>query len=184
MNYYLGSAELPIPGTLTGQKISFPNAGKTLFQDAYTQVFFSIGVCVGTMVAFGSYRTTKQPVILDSLLVAFIDFLFSFIAGFAVWGAIGYLQAKGDPAYNQTNNLGLTFIGIPVAAALADNSGMLGLFCFTLWMSGIDSAMGYCEGFIANIIDYDIAQAKDKTAKAILEAKSEEKDKKKNEEDI
>jgi len=100
MNYYLGSAELPIPGTLTGQKISFPNAGKTLFQDAYTQVFFSIGVCVGTMVAFGSYRTTKQPVILDSLLVAFIDFLFSFIAGFAVWGAIGYLQAKGNPAYN------------------------------------------------------------------------------------
>jgi len=37
-------------------------------------------------------------------------------------------------------------------------------------MSGIDSAMGYCEGFIANIIDYDISQAKDKTAKAILEA--------------
>jgi hypothetical protein len=47
----------------------------------------------------------------------------------------------------------LTFVALPVAAALADNSGMLGLFCFTLWMSGIDSAMGYCEGFIANIMD-------------------------------
>jgi len=153
MDYYLGSAKLPLP-VGTGV-VSFPNSDATLFQDAYSQVFFSIGVCVGTMVAFGSYRTTKEPVILDSFLVCFIDFLFAFIAGFAVWGAIGYLQAKGNPAYNQTNNLGLTFVGLPVAAALADNAGMLGLFCFTLWMSGIDSAMAYCEGLIANIMDYD-----------------------------
>jgi len=153
MDYYLGSAKLPLP-VGTGV-VSFPNSDATLFQDAYSQVFFSIGVCVGTMVAFGSYRTTKEPVILDSFLVCFIDFLFAFIAGFAVWGAIGYLQAKGNPAYIQTNNLGLTFVGLPVAAALADNAGMLGLFCFTLWMSGIDSAMAYCEGLIANIMDYD-----------------------------
>lgn len=88
MSYYLGSAELP---ALNGDTISFPNSDASLFQDAYTQCFFSIGLCVGTMIAFGSYRTTKQPVILDSVLVAVIDFLFSFIAGFAVWGAIGYL---------------------------------------------------------------------------------------------
>lgn len=155
MNYYLGSAKLPLPDDGSGvRKLrSFANSDATLFQDAYSQVFFSIGVCVGTMVAYGSYNNIKKPVIVDSFLICFIDFLFSFIAGFAVWGAIGYLQANENPAYNQTNNLGLTFVGLPVAAALADNSGMLGLFCFTLWMSGIDSAMGYCEGFIANIMD-------------------------------
>ena len=93
MEYYLGSARLPLPDDGSGvtRFRANSNSDATLFQDAYTQVFFSIGVCVGTMIAFGSYRTTKQPVILDSVLVAVIDFLFSFIAGFAVWGAIGYL---------------------------------------------------------------------------------------------
>jgi len=155
MAYYLGSAQLPLPddGSGVASFVSFKNSDATLFQDAYSQVFFSIGVCVGTMVAYGSYNKLRSPVILDSVLICLIDFLFAFIAGFAVWGAIGYLQANGNSAYNQTNNLGLTFVGLPVAAALADNSGMLGLFCFTLWMSGIDSAMGYCEGFIANILD-------------------------------
>lgn len=38
---------------------------------------------------------------------------------------------------------------------------MLGLFCFTLWMSGLDSAMGYCEGFICNIMEaYEIVRWK------------------------
>lgn len=47
---------------------------------------------------------------------------------------------------------------------------MLGLFFFTLWMSGIDSAMGYCEGFIANIMDYDMSLVKAATAQKIKEA--------------
>jgi len=79
MNYYLGSAKLPLPDDGSGvRKLrSFANSDATLFQDAYSQVFFSIGVCVGTMVAYGSYNNIKKPVIVDSFLICFIDFLFS-----------------------------------------------------------------------------------------------------------
>ena len=140
-------------GLLKKENFVNQNNDSTILQDAYSQVFFSIGVCVGTMIAFGSYNKIKKPVILDSFLICFIDFLFAFIAGFVTWGAIGYLVNKNNAAYNQTNNLGLTFIGIPVASTIADNTGMLGLFCFTLFMSGIDSAFGYCEGLICNIME-------------------------------
>ena len=71
--------------------MSFEDANEKLFQDAYSQVFYSIGVCVGTMFAYGSYNKTKKPVIVDSILICIIDLIFAVIAGFAVWGAIGYL---------------------------------------------------------------------------------------------
>ena len=102
MEYYLGSARLPLPDDGSGvtRFRANSNSDATLFQDAYSQVFFSLGVCVGTMVAYGSYNRIKAPVILDSVLICAIDFLFAFIAGFAVWGAIGYLQAAGNPAYD------------------------------------------------------------------------------------
>jgi NSS family neurotransmitter:Na+ symporter len=54
-------------------------------------VFFSLGVCFGTMFAYGSYNNTRKPVICDAVLIGVIDFLFSFISGFGVWGGIGYL---------------------------------------------------------------------------------------------
>lgn len=87
-----------------------------MFQDAYAQVFFSVGVCVGTMFAYGSYNKTKKPVILDSIVICLMDFVYALLAGFIVWGAVGYLENQKNVAYNQTSNVGLTFIAMPVAA--------------------------------------------------------------------
>jgi len=43
------------------------------------------------MFAYGSYNKTRKPVIFDAFLIGIIDFLFSLVAGFGVWGGIGYL---------------------------------------------------------------------------------------------
>jgi SNF family Na+-dependent transporter len=72
----------------------------SLFTDAYNQVFFSIGVCVGVMYAYGSYNHIKKPVIMDAVVICVMDFVFAILAGFITWGCIGYLQAVGNPAYN------------------------------------------------------------------------------------
>ena len=64
---------------------------RTLFTDAYNQVFFSIGVCVGVMYAYGSYNHIKKPVILDAVVICLADFIFAILAGFITWGCIGYL---------------------------------------------------------------------------------------------
>ena len=66
----------------------------SLFTDAYNQVFFSVGVCVGVMYAYGSYNHIKKPVIMDVFIIALVDFIFSFVAGFIMWSVIGWLYAK------------------------------------------------------------------------------------------
>lgn len=105
------------------------------------------------MYALGSYNKTKKPVICDAFLIGTIDFLFSFIAGFGVWGGIGYLERKNNVAYTQNNSVGLIFIAMPAAAVESGNGGTLGLLMFTLWISGIDSAVGFVEGAVTNVID-------------------------------
>jgi len=42
---------------------------------------------------------------------------------------------------------------MPAAAVESGNGGTLGLLMFTLWISGIDSAVGFVEGFVTNVID-------------------------------
>jgi len=42
---------------------------------------------------------------------------------------------------------------MPAAAVQSGNGGTLGLLMFTLWISGIDSSVGFVEGFVTNIID-------------------------------
>ena len=39
------------------------------------------------------------------------------------------------------------------AAVESGNAGFFGLFAFTLWMSGLDSSVGFVEGWVTNIID-------------------------------
>jgi neurotransmitter:Na+ symporter, NSS family len=45
------------------------------------------------------------------------------------------------------------FVAMPVAATVSDNTAMFGFFCFTMWLAGIDTATGYCESLVTNIID-------------------------------
>ena len=61
--------------------------------DAIGQVFFSLGTCLGIMTAYGSYNEREKPIVRDAVIVSFADTLFSFLAGFAVWTMIGFLEA-------------------------------------------------------------------------------------------
>lgn len=124
-----------------------------LLIDAFNQVFYSIGVCVGVMFAYGSYNPIRKPVIQDAIVMAVLDFVYSILAGFITWGVIGYLFAKGDPAYTQTSSVGLAFVAFPTAASLDGSKGWFGLFCFTLFIAGIDTAFSYIEAFATNIVD-------------------------------
>lgn len=155
ISYYMGSKNFPLPPDGSGKTkyLQFANVAETLFSDAYAQVFFSLGVCYGGVFAYSSYNKTKKPVIQDALIVCIVDFLFAFISGFGVWGGIGYLQKKGNIAYNSTSSVGLIFVAMPAAAAESDSAFFFGLLCFTLLISGIDSAVGFVEAWVTNIID-------------------------------
>ena len=120
ISYYWGLEKFPLPETDAEGNTKFYDPSEQLgsiMQDAYGQVFFSVGVCVGVFFAYGSYNPIKQPVIANAFFIGIMDLVFSLLAGFVTWGAIGYLQKVEDPNYNQTNSVGLTFIAFPTIAA-------------------------------------------------------------------
>jgi len=58
---------------------------------AVAQIFFSIGLTFGILTAYGSHCKRDEPVVLNATVVALANSLYSFIAGFAVFAALGHL---------------------------------------------------------------------------------------------
>jgi len=107
--------------------------------------------------AYGSYRPVGNRVITPSFVIAFLDFLFSLIAGFIVWAGLAILVVKQDAAAFQTSATGLTFIAFPRLADVSNSMGQFQAFMFFMWISGIDSAISYMQGWVANLTDKDPA---------------------------
>lgn len=78
----------------------------------------------------------------------------SFIAGFAVWSVVGFLQATNNLAKTKTSSAGLAFIAYPAAIDEMPWSNfwtvLLGL---VLFMLGIDSAFSMVEATSTVICD-------------------------------
>ena len=62
------------------------------WSDASGQIFLGLSVCLGIMTSYGSYNDIRKPIILDSFVISVSNCSFSFIAGFAVWAIVGYLE--------------------------------------------------------------------------------------------
>jgi NSS family neurotransmitter:Na+ symporter len=108
------------------------------------------------MFAYGSYNEIKKPVIRDAIIICLIDFIFSLLAGFISWGAIGYLIKKDDTTALQTNSVGLAFIAFPRATSMPDDDQAAWFLLFIIFIifTGIDTSMARMESFVTNIIDY------------------------------
>lgn len=69
-----------------------------LIVDAFSQVFYSMGLCMGVHYSYASYNHIKAPVILNAFVIGIISFIFSFLNGFIAYGVNGYLTALDDSA--------------------------------------------------------------------------------------
>lgn len=58
---------------------------------AVSQIFFSISLTFGILTAYGSHCKRDEPVVLNATVVALANSLYSFVAGFAVFAALGHL---------------------------------------------------------------------------------------------
>jgi len=116
---------------------------------------YSVGLGVGVFFSYGSYNHLKKPVIMDSAIIVILDFLFSILAGFVAWGAIGYLQINDSTAAFQNSSVGLAFIAFAEATSLEEDNGKgwFTFLMFTLFIAGLDSAFSYVESVVTNIVD-------------------------------
>merc|ERR1712194_679044 len=83
---------------------------------AVGQVFFSLGITFGIMTAYGSHCHRVEPALMGSCVIAISNSLYSFVAGFAVFSALGRLAFLEDVPISELNisGFGLVFGSWPV----------------------------------------------------------------------
>ncbi len=76
----------------------------TVWTDAATQIFFSVGCALGGNIAYSSYNKFTHPGHRDAVLVGLINCGFSIFAGFGIFSIIGYMaKLKGMKVYTQVS---------------------------------------------------------------------------------
>lgn len=109
------------------------------------------------MVTYASYLPRKVDIVQDAVVISIGDCLFSIIAGFAVFGTLGYMaQATGKPIGDVvTESIGLAFVTYPEAIsnmpAFARTFGVI--FFSALVLAGLTSGISLVEAFSSAMID-------------------------------
>lgn len=124
---------------------------------AYGQIFFSLSLGMGIMIAYASYLPEKSDVTNNAFITCFANCGTSFFAGFAIFSTLGYLaQTTGqDVATVAGAGPGLAFVTIPTAISkLPFAAALFGLIFFvTLLTLGIDSLFSLVEADVTAIMD-------------------------------
>ncbi len=120
------------------------------------QIFFSLGVAVGSQLLLSSYNGFNANAHRDALFIAFGNSATSMYAGVVVFGVVGFIaNQKGvEIADVITAGPGLAFVVYPEAVTVMDVPPLFSfMFFFMLILLAISSVCGSWEAFIASILD-------------------------------
>jgi len=154
---------LTLPGALSGLDFYLkPDLSKlldlTVWREAYGQVFFSLSLAFGIMIAYAKYQSPEEAEVnRNAWNTSITNCSISFIAGFAVFTVIGYLATSTGMAIQDLNigGPGLTFITYPTAIQLMPLAPLFGVLFFIMLLTlGIDSAFSLIEAVVAGCHDY------------------------------
>ena len=111
---------------------------------AVGQAFFSIGVAMGLMMAYGAYLPREISIARSAVIIAVLDTVVAIIAGLAIFPVV---FAHGlDPAEGP----GLIFVSLPIAFGSVTGGLLFGtLFFVLLFFAALTSVLGCIEPVIA-----------------------------------
>lgn len=143
--------------TATWEKVFDPN----VWVAAFAQIFFSLSLGFGIMVAYASYLPPRADIPRYALITALGDGLFAVFAGFAVFSTIGFIAHQtGQPAEAFSGGPGLVFVTYPTAInqIAADAGHVAGatfgvIFFLALVMAGLSSSISILQAFAAAVTD-------------------------------
>jgi len=150
-----------LPGAMDGlQYYLTPHFEKLLdpsvWVAAYGQVFFSLSIGFGIMIAYASFLPKKSDIINSALIIALSDGATAFIGGFAVFGALGYYANMTGQAVQNVlkGGPGLAFVTYPAIINMLPMAKIFGILFFLMLLTlAVDSAFSLVEAIASSLRD-------------------------------
>lgn len=127
-----------------------------VWKDAATQIFYSLSVAWGGLVALSSYNKFNNNCYSDAIIVCLTNCLTSVFAGFAIFSILGHMAHISGKEVSQVVKSGfdLAFIAYPEALAQLPGGPFWSiLFFFMLLTLGLDSQFASIETITTTIQD-------------------------------
>ena len=151
---------ITLPGAMEGlRKFFVPDwsalGDSSLWVDAIGQVFYSLSVAMAIMFAYGSFLDRDDNIAVDSIIIAFSDFIISVFAGIVMFTT---MAGTGMLDNMTASGISTAFIVYPQAIVLLTGSPFINalfayVFYFCLITLAIDSLFSIVEGASTAISD-------------------------------
>ncbi|XP_048237027.1 sodium- and chloride-dependent glycine transporter 2-like isoform X2 [Haliotis rufescens] len=128
----------------------------TVWREAATQIFYSLGPGFGSLITMASYNPFKHNCHRDAIIVSLINCGTSVFAGFVIFSVLGFMAhtTNQDVQDVAVDGPGLVFVVYPEGIARMPVAPLWAfLFFFMLVALGLDSQFGMMESIISAIID-------------------------------
>lgn len=123
---------------------------------AISQIFFSLSVGFGIMIAYGSFLPGKTNIAANAMIIGIADTLTAFCGGIAVFSALGHqAHLLGVPVSEVVRSgPGLTFIAYPQIISNLPAAPVFGVLFFLMLLTlAIDSAFSLVEAATSAVRD-------------------------------
>lgn len=134
---------------------------------AYGQIFFSLSIAFGIMIAYSSYLPKKSDINNNAFITGFCNSGFELLAGIGVFAALGFMAHATGSSVSQVaegaSGVGLVFWVFPqIINQFPAFQGLFGvLFFLSVVLAGFTSMISITEAYVSSFRDkFDVSRKK------------------------
>jgi NSS family neurotransmitter:Na+ symporter len=131
-------------------------ASPKVWIDAYSQIFFTLSLGFGIMIAYASYLPKNANISRNAVLTGLVNSGYSLFAGVAVFSVLGFMATSQEKPLSEvvSQSIGLAFVAYPRAVSLIPGGNLFGaIFFFCLVVAGLSSSISIIEAFTSAVVD-------------------------------
>ena len=151
-----------LPGAAEGLNAFFtPDWGEigkgSVWVAAYGQIFFSLSIAFGIMIAYSSYLPKKSDITNNAFITGFANSGFELLAGIGIFSALGFMaQSQGVEVDKVVDGgVNLVFVVLPqiINTLPAFKEPFAVLFFLSIIFAGLSSLISIVEAYVSAVQD-------------------------------